>query len=106
MSRATRAQLDREQADRAGCVALAYSRRAGTLRGVYRAREQGLEDEGWATICEDHSTLVISETRALAMASDTPDFCDDCRANLLQREAHAAAREAVRSYNAGLSVLE
>ena len=104
--RATRQQLDREQNKRAGCVALAYSRRSGTLRGVYRAAEQGLEGEGWATICEDHSTLVISETRALAMASDTPDFCDECRAYVLQREAHAAAREAVRAYRAGEAVLE
>lgn len=104
--RATRRQLDREQNERTGCVALAYSRRSGALRGVYRAREQGIEGEGWATICEDHSALVISETRALAMASDTPDFCDDCRANLLQREAHAAAMDARRAYHAGLLVLE
>lgn len=79
--------LDREAADpakeratRAGCVYLARSRRTGALRGVYRAREAGIDGDGWATVCEDHGTLVLSETRALALMSDTNDFCDDCRA--------------------------
>ena len=76
----TRAQLDYERDTRAGCVYLARSRRTGALRGVYRADEQGIDTSGWATVCEDHSTLILSETRALAMASDTGEFCDDCRA--------------------------
>ena len=70
-----------ERDARAGCLSLARSRRTGALRGVYRAKEQGLDTEGYATVCEDHSTLVISETRALAFASDTDEFCDECRDN-------------------------
>jgi hypothetical protein len=69
-----------ERRGRAGCIYLAKSRRTGALRGVYNAQEQALEESGWATVCEDHGTLVISETRALALASDTDEFCDECRA--------------------------
>jgi len=76
----SRLQLDRERAARVGCVYLATSIRTGALRGVYRAREAGIDAEGWATVCEDHGTLVLSETRALALACDTLVFCDDCRA--------------------------
>ena len=78
-TRMTRHQLDRARDLRAGCVYLAYSQRTGALRGVYRAEEAGIDGEGWATVCEDHGTLVLSDTRALALASDTDDFCDDCR---------------------------
>lgn len=68
-----------ERSSRSGCVYLARSRRTGVLRGVYRAAAAGIDGDGWATVCEDHSTLVLSETRALALASDTTDFCDECR---------------------------
>lgn len=75
----TRAELDRERDERAGCVYLARSVRTRALRGVYRAREAEIDDRGWATVCEDHGTLILSDTRALALATDTDDFCDDCR---------------------------
>lgn len=81
-ARRTRAQLDRAQRQRAGCVSLAYSRATGALRGVYRAEDQGFDpDSGkWAVVCEDHGTILQVDTRAHAMASDTADFCDECRA--------------------------
>lgn len=77
--RRSRQDLEQTRRTYAGCVLLAYDRRTGALRGVYRAEEQGLDDAGWATVCEDHGTLVISETRKLAEASHTNDFCEDCR---------------------------
>ena len=80
--RLSRADLDREQRRRAGCVSLTYSRQTGALRGVYRAEDQDLDtDSGkWAVICEDHSTILQVDTRSQAISSDTSDFCDDCRA--------------------------
>lgn len=76
---ARRPAWGRERERRAGCVYLARSRRTGALRGVYRASEQGL-DGRWVTICEDHGTILSSDTREQALAADTDDFCDDCRA--------------------------
>lgn len=42
------------------------------------------ETEGnWITFCEDHGTLIYSETRQLAMDTRGYDFCDDCRARTI-----------------------
>lgn len=73
--------LAAERSSRAGCVSLATSRRTGAVRGVYRAEAQGLDPSGgpWVTVCEDHSTVLNSDTRALALAADTDSFCDECR---------------------------
>lgn len=81
MARLNAVDLARERKNRAGCVYLSYSRRTGALRGVYLADEQGLDtDSGkWTTVCEDHGTLVQTDTRSHAIASDTDDFCDECR---------------------------
>lgn len=69
-----------ERDRRAGCVYLARSRRTGAVRGVYRAEEADMDvGDKWAVVCEDHGTLLGVSTRAAAMASDTDDFCDECR---------------------------
>lgn len=82
--RHTRKELDALARERAGCVQLRYARSTGTLVGVYRADEAGMEDDPvwpWATTCEDHGNLVLHKTRALAIshAPDPQGWCDACR---------------------------
>lgn len=57
------------------------NRQTGTLLVVGRPSDLGLdESEGaWVTVCDEHGTLVYSDTRSLAMATYPLDFCDDCR---------------------------
>jgi hypothetical protein len=57
------------------------TRDTGELLTVARPADIGAdESEGeWITFCEDHSTLVYSSTRRLAMDTRGIDFCDDCR---------------------------
>lgn len=67
-----------------GCVSQAKSRVTGTLVGVYHAGQAGMEDDPetpWATVCEEHNTLVCHPTLALAKvhAPDPTVWCDGCR---------------------------
>lgn len=57
------------------------NRQTGTLLTVARAVDEGLDDSdgAWVTVCEPHSTIVNSATRALAMDTYPLDFCDFCR---------------------------
>lgn len=58
------------------------NRQTGTLITVGRSSELELNDgEGWALICEDHSFIMQTETRALAdrHASDPAGWCEQCR---------------------------
>jgi hypothetical protein len=77
--------LDAERKVRTGCVSLHFCRRGtGPLTGVYRSAEAGMETDHeypWSVVCEAHHTLVSTETRAAAdsTATDTRNFCDDCR---------------------------
>ena len=68
----------------AGCVTRRVSRATGTLVGVYRAVQAGMEDDSstpWRSVCEKHGTLVGHPTLSLAMACTDPrEWCDDCRA--------------------------
>jgi hypothetical protein len=62
-----------------------YTRRTrdtGELLTVARAGAIGADDDGgaWVTFCEDHGTLINSDTRQLALDTRGMDFCDDCRA--------------------------
>jgi hypothetical protein len=67
----------------AGCVSQRRSRATGTLVGIYRAAQAGLEDDPatpWCVVCEEHHTLACVETLALARASRDPrEWCDECR---------------------------
>ena len=81
--RMTRAELDRELAARAGCVALRYTR-SGRLVGLYRSAESGIEvdpETPWATVCEEHGGVVCHETRVLAESNlSVPEtWCPDCQ---------------------------
>lgn len=74
----------------AGCVGQAKSRVTGTLVGLYHADQAGLEDDPstpWATVCEEHHSIVCHPTLATAKehASDPTGWCDACR------EAHPEA---------------
>lgn len=57
------------------------NRQTGTVRTVAPAAELDLDDEGgrWVTICEDHGTLVNTDTRNAALTVYPLDFCDLCR---------------------------
>jgi hypothetical protein len=80
----------------AGAVASRRARSTGTVVTVYRTEEAGLgTHEGpdnaptpYATVCEDHSTIVCHETRkaALSWIAAPEGFCDDCRALLAAKE--------------------
>lgn len=84
-----RAELDRGQRLRPGCVILRRARSTGTVVGLYRGKEAGLDTDGgrapWATICEgpdgeSHGGVVSHETRALAEGwLSNPDvWCPHC----------------------------
>lgn len=66
------------------------NRRTGFLVAVATAHGAGMNevDQGlnYYAICEEHSTLVGTETRAQAeSAAAADDFCDDCREILYPR---------------------
>lgn len=79
-----RAALDDEVRARAGCVTLRRARSTGTLVGLYRSLEAGLEsdpDYPWSTVCEDHGGIVCHATRALATQglSHPEEWCHVCQ---------------------------
>lgn len=57
------------------------TRDTGETLTVARAEEIGADPDGgvWVTFCETHSTLINSDTRALALDTRGIDFCDECR---------------------------
>lgn len=79
-----RAELDAEVARRDGCLELRTSRATGTLVGLYRSAEAGMETDPetpYTTVCEEHHTLVCHSTLALARENlpDPRGWCDECR---------------------------
>jgi hypothetical protein len=58
-------------------------RSTGVLTTVGTADELGCDPDGgkWVTLCEVHSTLVNTDTKAIALAVDVRDFCQDCYAD-------------------------
>lgn len=68
----------------AGLVGLRFARTNGALVGVYHAGDAGYESDPtnpWATVCEDHSSIVLHGNRALAEshAADPEGWCEPCR---------------------------
>ena len=85
----TRAELDREMANRAGCKRLAYARSTGTLVGIYDAEAQGLDDEfPWVVVCEDHGSLLGAPTLQYArfMAPVPQEWCWGCQEMMEEEE--------------------
>lgn len=59
----------------------ARSHQTSTMRTVDTAENMGLDDsdgQNWYTSCDDHGSILSSETRELAMAAQTADFCEGC----------------------------
>jgi len=71
-----------EQSERAGCVALRKCNASGTVVGIYRSVEAGIEDDPttpWSLICEDHGAVICIETIDLARQHAAwPGWCADC----------------------------
>lgn len=67
----------------AGAVERRRSRASGTTITLYDALEAGLESDPetpWATVCEEHGSIVCHGTRSAARASMAlPDWCEDCQ---------------------------
>lgn len=70
-----------DPSDAAGLVQVRTARQTGRVVGVYNALVAGMEESGWASVCEVHGTLVVHETRALATAhaADPCGWCHRCR---------------------------
>jgi hypothetical protein len=73
----------------AGQVARMVNRETGSLMGVYRAAEAGLDTDAgaWAAVCEDHGSIVNTSTARLAhsAARDPRSFCEGCREGMPNR---------------------
>jgi hypothetical protein len=73
----------------AGCVQRRKARDTGSLIGIYHAERAGLDPAGgpWATMCEDHGTVINHETLRLARehSSDPIGWCEDCRETVARR---------------------
>jgi hypothetical protein len=68
----------------AGCVEQRRNRLTGFLVGVYQADQAGMESDPatpWATVCEEHNSICVHGTLALARshAGDPCGWCEDCR---------------------------
>ena len=77
-----KAEAKRLVAEREGCLTLRRARATGTLVGLYRAAEAGMDPEAgrYATVCEDHGVVVNHETRRLAESSlaHPDEWCQGC----------------------------
>jgi hypothetical protein len=69
---------------RRGCVMQRRSRDTGALIGLYNAAQAGMNDDNgaWATVCEDHGTVVNHARLADARAwmAEPSIWCEACRA--------------------------
>jgi hypothetical protein len=67
---------------RKGCVQLRKAKSTGTMVGVYNCEQADLDtdDGSWATVCEDHGSIVNHDTLATARshASAPEGWCDEC----------------------------
>lgn len=78
--------LEADRRSRNGCVQLRTSRIRCVEVGIYRSQEAGMECDPtlpWSVVCEQHGTLVSTETLELAraVAPDPLNWCDECREN-------------------------
>jgi len=80
----TRVTLDDKVRARAGCVTLRRAYSTGTIVGLYRSLDAGLESDPeypWSTICEEHGGVSHQATLALATESlrHPEKWCPDCQ---------------------------
>lgn len=84
-------------ANNAGAVRSSRARSTGTVVTLYLTAEAGLgtnegPDDGptpYATVCEDHSTIVCHETKRAARSwmAGPEGWCDECREMLAAKGA-------------------
>ncbi len=83
-------------------------RTTGETLTVARPEEIGAatEDGKWVTFCEDHKTLVYSETEKLAYYTHGEDFCDGCRERIKVNPTNAKVNlndhKEARAYQEGM----
>jgi len=83
-------------------------RATGETLTVARPEEIGAstEDGKWVTFCEDHKTLVYSETEKLAYYTHGQDFCDGCRERIKVNPTNAKVNlnnhKEARAYQEGM----
>jgi len=83
-------------------------RATGETLTVARPEEIGADtSEGkWITFCEDHKTLVYSETEKLAYYTHGEDFCDGCRERIKVNPTNAkinmSNHKEARAYQEGM----
>lgn len=79
----------------AGAVERRRSRASGTTITLYDANEAGMESDPqtpWATVCEEHGSIVCHGTRSAARASmAVPDWCEACQEKMSEIRATRAA---------------
>lgn len=69
----------------AGCVTQRRCRATGSLVGVYRNDQAGLDAaEPWSAVCEDHGIAQAFDRLDLAQdhARNPAEWCAECRAKL------------------------
>jgi hypothetical protein len=70
-----------------GCVQQRTCQASGTLISVFNNDQAELTDEDpeypWVTVCEDHGSLCVHPTLALAKSHAAwPEWCEECQPNL------------------------
>lgn len=90
-------------------------RPTGERLTVGTAAELGIDatDGKWATVCEEHSTIVNSATQKLAYEVTGKDFCDGCRSRIqvnptnskINLSNHAQARAYQEGMRDGMAML-
>ena len=84
----------------AGAVERRRSRASGTTITIYDANEAGIESDPetpWATVCEEHGSIVCHGSRSAARASMArPDWCMDCQRAIFGGEGSSLS-DALRS---------
>jgi hypothetical protein len=74
--------------DYAGIRVYRRSRQTGTMVGLYRSEDAGIDGAPWACVCEDHGTILCVDTRQIAESyvSYPLEWCDACRENQQAQE--------------------
>lgn len=69
--------------DNAGLITSSMNKYNGQWTSVYLAKEAGLDGARYMTVCEEHNTMLGSNTKAMAIKamSCVRDWCTECRIN-------------------------
>jgi len=75
-----------------GLVETGKCRQTGTRTSVYNADQAGIDDDAeykWATVCEDHGTLILHESvsGAIRFRAYPTNWCEECVAIVNEKES-------------------